>query len=53
MAMGPVNISGGSGSGSSDGVPLDSENTVVFALGCDSVGVYIVTPDEDEGGGTE
>lgn len=51
MAMGPVNVpSGGSADGS---VPLDDGSTVTFSFGCDAGGMYIITPDETNQGGSE
>ena len=46
MAIGPVHFPSSAGSG--DGVPLDGGSTVEFSLGCDSGGVYMILPDEEE-----
>lgn len=35
------------------GIPLDKDSDVMFSLGCDAGGVYLVTPDETVQGGAE
>lgn len=50
MAQGIVNVPGKDAT--AGGVAKDTASTVEFSIGVDEGGVYIVTPDEEEGSTT-